>query len=355
MQKTLTSDFSRLGARSVTINMNARLYDPAIGQFLSPDPYVANPANSLDYNRFMYARNNPLIYSDPSGEKWWHWLIGDILTGGLLSSTAIGFGAGMAGGAIIAGGTVASTAYGAYLPLSNEMYSMQKFLSPIAIKPSLQTGSDVLGFGIDVSLGMPTSTSSYRWHWGGTYYQSFYDDAYSGWEWRSGTEVTLLPGFSYSGTKFKSGDLSQTTNMLTLGLPFSSLHYENDMITEFNWIPGVPHESGDKYRSAALQLNIMGIGIGTNIFTGDRGDKSTVTENGKRIYTLNGKGDPDKYRFGSLYFQFGPVRLGRNSEGIRAGIQNTIHNWTGDPHFRKLNRRGRFYWYFGTGTGGSLW
>ena len=95
----------------------------------------------------------------------------------------------------------------------------------------------------------------------------------------------------------------------------------------------------------------MGIGIGTNIFTGDKGNGSYVEEDGKRIYVEDGA----KYRFGSLYFQFGPMRFGRNSEGIRAGIQNTIHDWKDEPHFRKLPRRGRFYWYFGTGSGGSLW
>ena len=50
------------------INMNARLYDPVIGRFLSPDPYVANPFFSQDYNRYAYARNNPLLYIDPTGK-----------------------------------------------------------------------------------------------------------------------------------------------------------------------------------------------------------------------------------------------------------------------------------------------
>ena len=50
------------------INMNARLYDPVIGRFLSPDPYVADGTFSQDFNRYTYARNNPLIYTDPTGE-----------------------------------------------------------------------------------------------------------------------------------------------------------------------------------------------------------------------------------------------------------------------------------------------
>jgi RHS repeat-associated protein len=50
------------------INMNARLYDPEIGRFISPDPYVQAPTFSQSFNRYSYCLNNPLIYNDPSGE-----------------------------------------------------------------------------------------------------------------------------------------------------------------------------------------------------------------------------------------------------------------------------------------------
>ena len=50
------------------IHMNARLYDPQAGRFLSPDPYVQDPADTQGYNRYAYALNNPLRYIDPSGE-----------------------------------------------------------------------------------------------------------------------------------------------------------------------------------------------------------------------------------------------------------------------------------------------
>ena len=50
------------------INMNARLYDPALGRFLSPDPYVQMPDFSQNFNRYSYALNNPLKYNDPEGE-----------------------------------------------------------------------------------------------------------------------------------------------------------------------------------------------------------------------------------------------------------------------------------------------
>lgn len=60
------------------INMNARLYDPALGRFLSPDPYVQMPDNSQSFNRYTYCLNNPLKYKDPSGELFIFddWIIG---------------------------------------------------------------------------------------------------------------------------------------------------------------------------------------------------------------------------------------------------------------------------------------
>ena len=53
------------------INMNGRLYDPVIGRFFSPDKYVANSSFTQDFNRYSYARNCPLMYTDPSGEFFW--------------------------------------------------------------------------------------------------------------------------------------------------------------------------------------------------------------------------------------------------------------------------------------------
>ena len=50
------------------INMNGRLYDPVIARFFSPDPYVQMPDFTQNHNRYSYCFNNPLMYTDPSGE-----------------------------------------------------------------------------------------------------------------------------------------------------------------------------------------------------------------------------------------------------------------------------------------------
>jgi RHS repeat-associated protein len=60
------------------INMNGRVYNPILGRFLSPDPYVQAPDYPNNFNRYAYALNNPLIYTDPDGELFIidDWIIG---------------------------------------------------------------------------------------------------------------------------------------------------------------------------------------------------------------------------------------------------------------------------------------
>ena len=47
--------------------MNGRIYSPKLGRMLSPDPVTQAPGNGQNYNRYTYANNNPLKYTDPSG------------------------------------------------------------------------------------------------------------------------------------------------------------------------------------------------------------------------------------------------------------------------------------------------
>lgn len=68
------------------INMNGRLYDPLLGRFLSPDNNVQMPDFSQSFNRYSYAFNNPLIYTDPDGE----WAILDDLGAMFIGGTIIG-------------------------------------------------------------------------------------------------------------------------------------------------------------------------------------------------------------------------------------------------------------------------
>ena len=72
-----TGDLNRLSNRGFTgheqidamglIHMNGRVYDPKLGRFLQADPLVQAAGDGQALNRYSYALNNPLSYTDPSG------------------------------------------------------------------------------------------------------------------------------------------------------------------------------------------------------------------------------------------------------------------------------------------------
>jgi RHS repeat-associated protein len=49
------------------IHMNARLFDPLTGKFLSADSHITNSHNLQSFNRFSYCFNNPMGCTDPTG------------------------------------------------------------------------------------------------------------------------------------------------------------------------------------------------------------------------------------------------------------------------------------------------
>ena len=91
------------------INMNGRVYDPFMSTFLSPDNYIQAPDNSQNFNRYAYCLNNPLRYTDPSGE-WIQYVVGAIIGG--INGYCIGYSAGLTGSALFLS-TISGAAIGA--------------------------------------------------------------------------------------------------------------------------------------------------------------------------------------------------------------------------------------------------
>jgi RHS repeat-associated protein len=54
----------------------ARYYDSRMGSFCSADPIEGDPNDPQTWNRYAYARNNPVNITDPSGQNWFT----DVLT-----------------------------------------------------------------------------------------------------------------------------------------------------------------------------------------------------------------------------------------------------------------------------------
>ena len=311
------------------INMNGRLYDPILGMMLSPDRYVQNSALTQNFNRYAYAYNNPLKFKDPDG---------DFL---LL-----------------------------FLLFTKPGYEIQKYTAPMALKLNVSYGSHRRGLGFDMSIGIPkVFPISYRYHFGRTYYWKSYGN-FKGWEKREGGEIGLFGAVSISGTRFTSGESSQTLNMLTLGVPGAGLSYENDyffrLVNKLH-LPIPASDGGDRYRTASLSLQVGFFEAGFNMFTGDPGllgsNRKTFFDpsvHNRETYMENDQGDdPNKYRAGIAYISFMGVQVGRDSEKIRNVVQNKFaHDLLmggKSPYFKVLDIKPKWYFQFNTGTGDTNW
>lgn len=317
------------------INMNGRLYDPVTSSMLSPDNNIQLPDFTQNLNRYSYCLNNPLNYIDPDGNSF----IGTSLALYLVFGTDFG-------------------------------YEFQKFISPFAFHVSLHLSTQQIGLGFDISVGIQKSVPvSARWHFGATFYHRFYDHSYRGLELRAGMELTFFGIFGISGTYYKSGDISQITNSIVIGNENWGVTYENDYMFHLgdNTLGLFASDNGDRYRSAAVKIRFSKYCvIGVNLFTGDPGlahcNRNVYYDprNNKATYGMGRNGEnPDEFRAGVLYVGYGPFRIGQNGEKIRNLFQNRFaHDFLchGDsPYFRVLDRVGQAYFYFGTGTGNSLW
>ena len=93
------------------IHMNGRLYDPMLRSFLMPDNFVQQAENTQNYNRYAYVLNNPLKYTDPSGELIP--LLGAVLIGAAIGAATYTLTALLADVPFTLGGLVGATFVGA--------------------------------------------------------------------------------------------------------------------------------------------------------------------------------------------------------------------------------------------------
>ena len=102
------------------IHMNGRLYDPLLRRFLNADENIQDPHNTQNYNKYGYVMNNPLMYSDPSGEFFVFLGLGALFWKAVIIGAAVGLASYTVGLAVTGnlhqwniGGALKSTFWGA--------------------------------------------------------------------------------------------------------------------------------------------------------------------------------------------------------------------------------------------------
>lgn len=330
------------------INMNARLYDPVLGRMLSPDNYVGD-AGSQGFNRYSYANNNPLVYTDPSGNI--PFLAIPLIYGAVnVAADAIqgnikNFGDGVksfAMGAVqgvLAG--VGSPGLAAWKYAANAVLSHMPGINiggngfSLSISPSLSFGSDIFSFGANISAGINVGGAFVGASIGGGYSTNNYDisgSKISGFESRASFMGGIdNPDFSFimGSNNYHSGKSSQKTGSISFNIGGFHASYENDG-APFGKYGLVNTDSkgevtSDGYRTAAISIGWGNFSVETRMFTGFRDLNSHERELvGQQSAPYEWVGNPEinDYRFGSLTFGYNGYKMGINADWVRHTFQN---------------------------------
>jgi RHS repeat-associated protein len=137
------------------IHMKGRVYDPALGLFLSPDPYVQS-ATTMGFNRYSYCMGNPLRYYDLDGEYFLYVIpnIGWSKEGGLSVGVSVVVGIpGVISAQAGVGYSFKSSDFNAYVGATaafNTIYASYSTVSGFNVGWS---------FGLSPYIGLPISTN----------------------------------------------------------------------------------------------------------------------------------------------------------------------------------------------------
>jgi RHS repeat-associated protein len=130
-------------------NFKARLYDPLLGRFISPDSIVQAPGDPQTLNRYSYCGNNPLVYTDPSGHIFG---IDDVLIG-MAIGAIIGAGMSAVTGGNVLTGAITGAVSGAFFGVAGGIiteYGLQGSLTAVTLHAAAGAASGGINAGITV-------------------------------------------------------------------------------------------------------------------------------------------------------------------------------------------------------------
>lgn len=388
--------------------MNGRLYDPLLRRFLNADENIQDPYNTQNYNKYGYVLNNPLIYTDPNGE-WFG--IDDLIVSGIsfvIGYIGHGFDSGNWGWEAVKAGAQASVAgWISYNTLGLSIVggkaisgvsgsSMWNFLTNSAIdtaiscvvpplqiqignfdfnfSPSIAMGKG-WGFGANVSATFHAGDFSMSYGFGLMSYGFHAATGESGLQMRKSVMANYYSkDFSIGlGTNFWSGMYAQQTGIISIGSGDFSITYENDG-SPFDKIgPGILGDGHDRWRTAAMTINVGEFHSGFNLFTGERTSDSYKADLGtmkkcnkdhpcyingiKYTFGLVDEKGP-RYRLGAAYVGWDNYRIGIDSDHhVRYPIQNILaHEYLSpQPGFKVLSPGIKEYFQYQTRNKFTSW
>jgi RHS repeat-associated protein len=359
------------------IDMNGRIYDPLLGRFLSPDPYVQMPDFSQNFNRYSYCLNNPLIYTDPSGE-WFG--LDDLLVAGVswvYGYVSYGFTTGNWGWKAAGNGLItAGTAWLGYNTMGASL-TAGEFLGNMAINNTLNqlmpSTTIPVGehFSLSLSLGVGWGTNGLI---GGLNVTGVYsNEDYSigagigvgnnHWGWSVAATSSDGWGIGYGRTYYSSSEVmgqnfeDQKVGTITAFFNHNSFSISNDMFGDRK----------DRWRTNAAELTIGMFSIGTYLYT-NWGERDSEGADKNVEAPLIGKSKFGAWKNGQVYFAPAWVgyrskngnqvtRIGFSHEMVQNLTQNLVHKTIGRaPYFLNYDHLiSGGYFYSGYYNPFSLW
>ena len=367
------------------INMNGRVYDPLLGRFLSTDNFVQEPDGTQSFNRYSYCLNNPLKYTDPSGE-WFgiddfvvaaaSFVVGYVSSGissgnwgwssvksGITTAAMSWLGYNTAG---LSTGVITNSTWNSILSLgTNTIVNMlvPSFTIPIgnfsiSISPAFGFGEGGLNFGLNFGVGY----SDGNWNFGviagfGSTYQGWYVEAsYKG--------AGLGYGITYYNNTtigdYTSGRQKVGTGKISWGDVSFSL--SNDLFAE----------KQDRWRTSAAELAVGNFVIGTSVFTNNAKEESIgkhIEENdpivGAHYFDKKEGITYGSWETGQVFSTPFWVGYKNGNQVFRVGVssllahsltQNLVHKFMHTPYFIHYNNfKGGAFSYYGYYNPLTLW
>jgi RHS repeat-associated protein len=330
------------------IHMKGRVYDPVLGLFLSPDPYVQS-STTMGFNRYSYCMGNPLMYTDPDGK-----FFGPIIWAGSFLSDIIHYKT-----------SFREAVYNAN-QIVGELGSAFQYTIFESNNHKVTAGLDIFGLGVSASY-------SYMWETGsatatagigifGSYYAN--TNVKQNFITRRGNVFSLNGGVGYGnnnwgwnanaafngygigyGQTYYGNDIgpdekrnNQTVGSFTIMGPKGSFNIQNDFLA-FGF------GRKDRWRSNAVEITIGNFSIGTWLYNNDPSgegqirDLDAVNRMGRKnrpIKNANEKDQVGGWPEGKVYAS--PLyiglrtgnsisRFGYSSPWVQEFTQNVVHRW----------------------------